>query len=177
VHLAFLDESGLRLQPVRRRTWAPCGRTPVQRAWDRHDRLSAIAALTVSPSRRHIGSYYQWHRRNLRTPEVIAFLRALHQQVRRKIMVIWDRWNVHRSAARYFQRQRPGWFEFEWLPAYAPELDPVEQEWNHAKYSALANYVPDDLADLEVGLLLALEEQRSRQDRLRSYFRFAKLRL
>ncbi|MBI4758435.1 MAG: IS630 family transposase, partial [Chloroflexi bacterium] len=34
------------LQPVVRRTWAPQGKTPIQYSWDRHDRLSVLAAIT-----------------------------------------------------------------------------------------------------------------------------------
>ena len=40
------------LQPVVRRTWAPQGQTPIQYSWDRHDRLAAIAAITLAPLRR-----------------------------------------------------------------------------------------------------------------------------
>ncbi len=40
--IVFLDESGFMLQPVRGWTWAPSGHTPIQHAWDRHDRLSVI---------------------------------------------------------------------------------------------------------------------------------------
>ncbi len=47
--IALVDESGFMLQPVVRRTWAPRGETPVHRSWDRHDRLSVISAITVSP--------------------------------------------------------------------------------------------------------------------------------
>jgi len=39
--------------------------------------------------------------------------------------------------------------EFEWLPAYAPELNPVESRWSHTKYSDLANFVPDDTPRLK----------------------------
>ena len=46
--IVFIDETGFRLQPVNRRTWAPCGKTPVQRAWDRYDRLSVIGTLSLS---------------------------------------------------------------------------------------------------------------------------------
>jgi hypothetical protein len=41
--LVFLDESGFLLQPLRRRVWAPRGQTPVQYAWDRHDRITALS--------------------------------------------------------------------------------------------------------------------------------------
>jgi transposase len=39
--------------------------------------------------------------------------------------------------------------EFEWLPAYAPELNPVEARWSNTKYSDLANFVPDDTPHLK----------------------------
>lgn len=36
----------------------------------------------------------------------------------------------------------------EWLPAYARELNPAEQIWNHAKHTDLANFVPDHIVHL-----------------------------
>lgn len=35
------------------------------------------------------------------------------------------------------------------LLPYAPDLNPVEHVWKHTKYDELANYIPDDLLDLE----------------------------
>jgi hypothetical protein len=57
--LVFLDESGLLLAPVVRRTWAPCGRTPIlhQRAAARQ-KVSIIAVLTLSPRRQRLGLYF-----------------------------------------------------------------------------------------------------------------------
>jgi transposase len=131
------------LQPVRRKTWAPRGHTPLQHAWDRHDRLSVLSAITVSALQRRLRLYFAIHTENIRTPHVVSFLgqlhRQLHRHLRRPCLLVWDRWNVHRSASRWFEDRHPDWFEFEWLPAYAPELNPVEQVWNHAKYARLAN--------------------------------------
>jgi transposase len=47
--LVFIDESGLLLAPVVRRSWAPCGQTPIlyQRGRAR-EKVSIIAALTLS---------------------------------------------------------------------------------------------------------------------------------
>jgi len=55
-----------------------------------------------------------------------------------------DRYSAHRKAVRLLQ----DWFEVEWLPAYAPDLNPVEMVWNHSKYSDLANFIPEDVDDL-----------------------------
>jgi hypothetical protein len=57
-HLVFLDESGFMLTPTVRRTFAPRGQTPIIKSWDRHDRISAISAVTVSPKRRRLGLYF-----------------------------------------------------------------------------------------------------------------------
>ena len=49
-----MDQSGFMLQPTRRRTWALSGHTPIHKVWDRHDRLSVQAAVTLPP-RRQLG--------------------------------------------------------------------------------------------------------------------------
>jgi hypothetical protein len=49
--LVFLDESGLLLLPLVRRSWSRCGQTPVLRQVGRNrKKVSAIAALCVSRS-------------------------------------------------------------------------------------------------------------------------------
>lgn len=105
-----------------------------------------MGALTLAPWALRIGLYFQLLEHNIKADDVVRFLRQLHRQLRRKLIVVWDRWNVHRSAAR--KLSGCSWIEFEWLPAYAPELDPVEAVWNHTKYSDLANFIPDDVDDL-----------------------------
>jgi hypothetical protein len=88
--IAFIDESGFMLQPVRRRTWAPRGQTPIQYAWDRHDRLSAVSAITFSPKTQRPGVFFRLLDHNLRTPDCVDFLTELHHHVRRKVIVVWD---------------------------------------------------------------------------------------
>lgn len=173
----FLDESGFMLQPVRRRTWAPTGQTPIQHAWDRHDRLSAIAALRLSPSCQRLSLYFQLLRENVRGEQMVWFLTQMHHHFGRKIIIIWDRSSVHRSAARYFETHHPGWFQFEWLPAYAPDLNPVEQCWNHAKYSDLSNFIPQDIDHLETEVTGSINDQSHDQRLLNAFFGYIRLAL
>ncbi len=175
--LIFSDESGFMLQPVRRRTWAPSGQTPIQYSWDRHDRLSAIALIGVSPIRQRLSLYFQLLSENVDATSTIWLLHQLHRHYRCKVIVVWDRWSVHRSAAAYFEAHHPDWFTFEWLPAYAPDLNPVEQCWNHTKYSDLANFIPDDLDDLEAAVNNSIRSQSEDQILLRSYFAYCELKL
>lgn len=165
------------LQPLRRRTWALRGKTPVQYAWDRHDRLSAIAALTFSSVERRPNVFFQLHDTNLRTQSAVKFLTELHRHVRQPIVVVWDRLNVHRSAARQLKEAFPQRFDFEWLPPYAPELNPVEQLWNHTKYAELANVIPQDLEDLYDLVEFTIDNNRRKTQLLQSFLKYTKLRI
>jgi transposase len=172
----FLDETGFLLQPTRRRTWAPRGQTPVQHAWDRHDRLSAISALSVSPRRHRLGLHFHLQRRNVHAEDLAPFLCKLHRQLARRIILVWDRSRPHRKAATTLLAKFR-WLRVEWLPAYAPDLDPCEECWNHAKYSDLANFIPADLAELQQAVAASLGRQRSKPALLRSFFGYAGLGL
>ena len=91
------------LQPLVRRTWAPRGQTPIQYSWDRHDRLSVISAITVSPLQQRFGLCFRIHDHNITFQEVMAFLTMLHRRQRRKFIVVLDRLNAHRKAVRLLQ--------------------------------------------------------------------------
>lgn len=173
--MLFLDETGLMLQPLVRRTWAPRGERPVMYCWDRRDRLSVIAGLTLSARRRRAGLYFATHRHNVRTPEVEAFVRQVQRRVGRPLVVVMDRLAAHRSAAKRLRGDER--FVIEWFPAYAPDLNPVEAAWSQTKYTDLANYVPEDVLDLKIQAELALEATKDKQKLLRSFFHAARLKL
>lgn len=163
------------LQPLVRRTWAPKARTPVMYSWDRHDRLSVIAGLSVSSRRKRIGLYFSVQKKNVTAEEFEAFLRQVQRSLGRKLIVVMDRWSVHRKVARILAEDERFWIE--WLPPYAPDLNPVEHVWNHTKYGDLANYIPDDLLDLELELECSIDQTRERPELLRSFFHGAELEI
>jgi transposase len=171
--VVFLDESGFMLQPLRRRTWAPRGQTPIQYSWDRHDRFSVLGALSLAPWALRIGVYFRLHDHNIVASDVVDFVKQLHRQLGRRLILVWDRWNAHRSAAR--QLADYDWLQIEYLPAYAPELNPVEAMWNHTKYSDLANFIPDDVEHLGRSILESLTSQRRDAYLKHSFFRYAEL--
>jgi transposase len=165
------------LQPVRRRTWAPRGVTPIQYAWDRHDRLSVIGAVSISPVRHRTGLYFQVLPHNIHTEDVVWFLTQMHRYFGGRIILVWDRWSVHRAAACQFETKHPGWFDFEWLPSYAPDLNPVEWCWNHTKYTDMANFVPENLDSLHNAISTSVTQQSENKRLVKSFFAGAKLRL
>ncbi len=71
----------------------------------------------------------------------------------------------------------PPWLDAEWLPAYAPDLNPVEALWSCTKHGHLANYNPDDLFDLGDAVVDSFCRQRRDRRIKESYFQTAKLQI
>lgn len=165
------------LQPVMRRTWAPRGCTPILKSWDRHDRRSAISALTVPPQRRRIGLHFQILDHNVRWPDVYRFVRSVMIKVRKPVTVILDRLNAHRAAMRRLVDRFGNRIKVEYLPPYAPELNPVEGVWCHTKHDDLANFVADDIDHLAARVRQSITKTKTESDLLRSFFARAELEL
>lgn len=186
----FYDESGFMLRPLVRQTWAPRGITPIVRCWDRRDRLSAIGGIVVPaaalrtrerPAPRHrLSAVFRIHTSNIKTPQATEFLRALERHVKGPLIVVQDKLNVHKAAIRRWLRSRPAdapRVMVEWLPSYAPELNPAEQLWNNGKRVDLANVAPADRNDLRGRVRRSLIRQRCSPNLLASAFDHARLPL
>lgn len=171
------DETGLLLQPLVRRTWGPRGQPPVLYSWDRRERLSVISALSVSPRRRRLTLFFRMYSSNICHEDFQGFAIEVMRHFPRGVIWILDRWSVHRAAVSRLRKRFPRRFCVEWLPPYAPELNPVEQIWTRTKYGRLANYIPEDLNTLCRSARLALRQLGKQQTSLKSCFIHAKLKL
>lgn len=154
----FLDESGFLMAPLVRRSWAPAGQTPVLHQRGAHHRkVSAIAALCVSPQRNAVRFYFRLHPTDITAVQVMAFLAALDRDLAAPWLLLWDRLNAHRARrTRDFLFAR-SWPQTYFFPSYAPELNPVEYAWSWLKNNPLAN-----LARLELDTLAAAARQSAR---------------
>jgi len=165
------------LQPTVRRSWAPSGQTPTHDSWDRRDRLSAISAVTVSPQRRRMGLYFDILDHNVNADDFEQFITGVLRRLGRPVTVVMDRYAVHRSAAKRLEARFGKRVQIEWLPAYAPDLNPDEQVWNRAKYTDLANFIPEDVQTLGRAMADSFRRTRNQQSLLRSFFKHAQLPL
>jgi transposase len=152
------------LLPTVRRTWAPRGQTPVLRHRYRRDKISAISAITVSPRRHRCGLYAHFHLANITHAEVARFLRELLRHIPGPLVVLWDGGPIHHGAAVRALLARHPRLTVERFPAYAPELNPDEQVWNHLKRT-LANGCPDT-ADVLLDTLVHETRRLRRSPRL-----------
>jgi transposase len=170
---AFLDESGLLMAPWVRRTWAPRGVTPILRQPGRYrEKVSAIAVVTLSPTRRGVGLYVAFYpRENVNDVLLVAFLGDLIRHLRYPLILVWDRLNVHRSGRTSAWLQRHPRVDPVFLPAYAPELNPTEAFRSYLKMNPLANLVPDTLDELTRLARRHANHVRRRPDLIRSFLR------
>jgi len=64
--------------------------------------------------------------------------------------VVWDRLPAHRSKlVQDYIASQGHWLRVEFLPPYAPELNPVEQMWASLCAQEFANYAADDIELVE----------------------------
>ena len=129
-----MDESGLLMAPLRRRTWAPVGRPPAlsQKAGHR-EKVSVAGALWLSPGRDRLGLAFQALTNAYFDSDAVAdFIRGAVPGLGGPAVVIWDGGSMHKGdPIREALRDAGGLLDVERLPAYAPELLPVEQLARH----------------------------------------------
>jgi transposase len=170
-HIAFLDESGFMLEPLVRRTLARRGKRVVMRCSAKHDRLSVISCVTLSPQAMRVGLYFGvWVNQNVHGEEVVEFLHYLTQQVSGKWTVVWDRCNIHgkSKAVKAWLATHPQ-VVVEDFPGYDPDGNPDEWVWSWAKYGKLCNLCPADVEFLSDAVWNALEELKHQPSLLASF--------
>ena len=147
----LIDESGFFLNPLVRRTWAAKGVTPVLRSFGRHrGKVSVIAALSISPRHRQPGLCFHTDSKHYITAEaVVSFLRKVLRRLRGHVIVVWDGGSSHKGPLIRDLLSRYPRLHLERLPAYAPELHPVELLWSYLKHGRPSNFVPRNVWHLD----------------------------
>lgn len=146
-HIVFVDESGLMMVPLLRRSWCPRGHPSnlFHRAKAR-EKVSIAGAIVLSPRRRRVRLLFQiLIKAYFNNVQVADLLRSLARQLRGPIIVIWDSGTMHKGdPIREALRQLSPRVTLERLPPYAPMLNPVEHVWAWLKYDRLQNFAPED---------------------------------
>jgi transposase len=116
------DETGLRSDAVRGRSYAPRGRTPLVRPSHKRAHVGLISAVTNRGELR-----WMVLDRGITAALLIVFLGRLIRDAGGKVFLILDRLPVHRSrAVQDWLAERRSQIEVVHLPAYRPELNPDE---------------------------------------------------
>ncbi len=155
--IVFIDESGLSTRPTRVRTWALRGQTPILRETFNWKNLSLMGGLA------RWRFYFQIHKGSIKSPQVVEFLRHLQRHLPGKILILWDGAPIHRSLlVKHYIASTRKRIVLERLPAYAPELNPVEYMWGHLKAHEIANLLVTQAWELSFEATAALRRMRRR---------------
>ncbi len=124
------------------------------------------------------GFYFRLFEGTIKSPQVVAFLKALRQQIRRKLLVIWDGLAAHKSRlVRDFVARLDGAIQLERLPAYAPEINPVEYLWAHLKQHEVGNFCAIQLAQVSDFARRRLKSMQRRPTLVTAFWQQAELAL
>ncbi len=134
-----------------RATWAPKGQTPVLTHHFNWKRLSMSAAVCFRPDGSEASLVFGMQPGAYNDESLMEFLVELHRHLDGdKVTLIWDGLPSHRSRAmQAFIKSQRHWLVVERLPAYAPDLNPVEQIWGNLKGGELANLCLDTIEKAE----------------------------
>lgn len=169
------------MSPLVRRTLALKGQTPELLHKIRHtsggrDKVSTIAALTLSPQTQRLGLYFSnLINDNFNHVAVAWFVRQLLKHLRGPVIIVWDRGPMHLGPdVRQLLHDYPR-LQFELLPPYAPDLNPVECVWSYLKWGRLSNYAPPDTETLQDNIFTELYDLRTNQEKLRGFWQGSEL--
>ena len=161
------DETGLRADDVRGRSYAPPGKTPVVRPNHRRIGLGLISAVSNRGEVR-------WKGLNgaIKAPVLIGFLQRLIRDAKRKVFLILDRLQVHRAArVRDWLAERRAKIEVFYLPAYSPELNPDESLNADVKHVVTRKAPARSKQQLKRATISYMRRLAKLPARVRSYFR------
>jgi transposase len=164
--LVFFDESAVSLIPPVRRTWSPRGRTPILRHRFGWKKASMAAALGYRPDGTAARLCFHLQQPSYNTDSLIGVLEQLAGfYTGHKVVLLWDGLSAHWSTKmRAWLDSQRDWLTTERLPAYAPELNPVEYLWANLKDLELANRPTTTLAEVAAATEQGIQRICKRED-------------
>lgn len=162
----FVDEASVRSDAHRGLTWGKVGETPVVQNSGGRFGLGVISAISPRGDMR-----FSFIEGKMNSAGFIRFLKKLHKDAGKPILVITDNARYHHSKeTQRFIEATNKQVTLVFLPPYSPELNPDEQVWNHAK-AHLAKRPVFNKNDMKKHLFSILRSIQKRVTLVRSFFR------
>ena len=179
-YLALIDESGLMMAPLVRRTWSLRGQTPkLIQDGERRQKVSVAAALGLTPHRDRLGLFSRTMVNDSFDPwSSAAFLEALLRELGGRVVVVRDGGGMHQGdPSAQVQDVLSDRLSLERFPPDSPELCPVEPAWSWLKDSRLCTSAPRDASELDGRVVAELSAIQDDQELLRGFFHASELPL
>ena len=125
----FWDESGFRADGVQGKTWGAKGQTPVVSVPGQRQGISAASAVSAKGA-----FWFATYPGALTAVRFIDLLRRMMRGRRKPLHLILDGLAAHKTnAVTQYVAGLNGKLTLHCLPGYAPDLNPDELVWSHAK--------------------------------------------
>lgn len=130
----FLDEAGFSSEPNLGRTYGAKGQTPVVHTTGQRQKINAISAVSAKG-----GFWSKTYTGSFNAGRFVEFLSDFRRGGRGKVFLVVDGHPSHRAklVSRYIEKCQ-GALELHFLPPYAPDLNPDEFVWQHAKTNGVS---------------------------------------
>jgi len=163
----FWDESGFRADAVHGKTWGVRGQTPV--VWRPGQRQSISAASAVNAK----GAFWFAPYRGALNGELfVDLLQKLMTRRRKPLHLVVDGLPAHNTAVvKRYVAATQGQLTVHFLPGYAPDLNPDERVWSHAKRTGNARRPLQKGEKLEQRITDQLAGIGHNPARVRSFFK------
>lgn len=128
----FWDESGFRADSVYGKTWAVKGQTPVVQVPGQRQSISAASAVNSKG-----GFWFATYQGAMDGEVFVQLLKKMMHRRKKAIHLVVDGLPAHkRLIVKEYVQSTQGKLAMHFLPGYAPDLNPDELVWSHAKRSA-----------------------------------------
>jgi len=130
----FWDESGFRADAVHGKTWAAKGQTPVVHRPGQRQSISAASAVNSKGA-----FWFETYEGGLTGELFVTLLGNMMEERDRSVHLIVDGLPAHKKAVvKEYIESTQGRLTLHFLPGYAPDLNPDELVWSHAKRTGVA---------------------------------------
>lgn len=166
------DETGLRSDDVRGRSYAPKGRTPVVQVCSNRESLALISSVTNQGKVR-----WMVFDGALNAKILIRFLKRLLEAAQRKVFLILDNLRVHHAkVVRQWLATQVERIEVFYLPSYSPELNPDECLNADLKQAVTTKAPARSKGQLKKATVAHLRKLSKSPQRIKNYFQHQPVR-
>ena len=166
----WADETGLRSDDVRGRSYAPMGQTPEIRVNQQREGLSIISSVTNRGKVR-----FKVFEGAMNAAILIDFMKRLVQDARKdkagKVFLVLDNLKVHHARlVKAWLEQNKADIEVFYLPSYSPELNPDEMLNANLKAAITANAPNRKKGQLKQAAIGHLRHLQKSPKKVRQFF-------
>ena len=163
----FWDESGFRADAVHGKTWAVRGKTPVVNRPGQRQSIGAASAVNAKGA-----FWFATYQGGLSGELFVKLLKQLMYRRKKPLHLVVDGLPAHKKAVvKEYVADTKGRLTLHFLPGYAPDLNPDELVWSHAKRTGVARRPLQKGEKLQARVREQLQKIGDNPQLVRSFFK------